>query len=285
MIPTTVASVLFGLVAAITWGTGDFSGGFATRRAPVTVVLLCSQLLGITLVTAIALLSRERLPSLADVAWSAAAGIAGLVGLASLYRAMSIGQMGTVAPVSGVVSAALQVIAGTLTQGLPVPLVLLGFIFALAGVWFISRTGSSETPRAGRTTSILLALLSGVGFGGFLILIAQAQHGAVFWPLAASRGASLLVIVIWSLFKRSIQLPPRNALIPIIAAGAMDAGGNLFFLLSAQAGRLDIAGVLSSLYPATTVILALTVLHERLVRSQVVGIALALIAIPLISLS
>lgn len=285
MIPTTVASVLFGLVAAITWGTGDFSGGFATRRAPVTVVLLCSQLLGITLVTAIALLSRERLPSLVDVAWSAAAGIAGLVGLASLYRAMSIGQMGTVAPVSGVVSAALPVIAGALTQGLPVPLVLLGFIFALAGVWFISRTGSSETPRAGRATSILLALLSGAGFGGFLILIAQAQHGAVFWPLAAARGASLLVIVIWSLFKRSIQLPPRNALIPIIAAGAMDAGGNLFFLLSAQAGRLDIAGVLSSLYPATTVILALTVLRERLVRSQVAGIVLALIAIPLISLS
>ena len=214
-----------------------------------------------------------------------AAGIAGLVGLASLYRAMSIGQMGTVAPVSGVVSAALPVIAGALTQGLPVPLVLLGFIFALAGVWFISRTGSSETPRAGRATSILLALLSGAGFGGFLILIAQAQHGAVFWPLAVARGASLLVIVIWSLFKRSIRLPPRNALIPIIAAGAMDAGGNLFFLLSAQAGRLDIAGVLSSLYPATTVILALTVLRERLVRSQVIGIALALIAIPLISLS
>jgi drug/metabolite transporter (DMT)-like permease len=284
MMPSAFASVFFGLAAAITWGTGDFSGGLATRRAPVTVVLLCSQLVGITLVTTLALLARERLPSPADMAWGAAAGIAGLVGLASLYRAMSLGQMGTVAPVSGVVSAALPVIAGALTQGLPAPLVLLGFVFALTGVWFISRSGSAASQGADRTTSILLALVSGAGFGGFLILIAQAQNGAVFWPLAVARAASLLVVLVWLLFKRSIQLPPRNAIIPIIAAGTMDAGGNLFFLLSAQSGRLDIAGVLSSLYPATTVILALTILRERLIRSQFVGIALALIAIPMISL-
>ncbi len=284
MIPSTLASVVYGLIAAVTWGAGDFSGGIATRRAPVNMVLLLSQVIGIALFMALALVSNEPLPAMVDVAWSAAAGVCGMVGLVSLYRAMSIGQMGAVAPVSGVVSAALPAIAYALTHGLPTPVVLLGFILALAGVWFVSKSGSANTVVAGRATSLFLALLSGVGFGSFLIMIAQAQHGSVYWPLAVARAASLLAVLGWSVYKRAIHLPPRNAIVPIIAAGVMDGGGNLFFLLSAHAGRLDIAGVLSSLYPATTVILALTLLRERLIRSQAVGIALALIAIPLISL-
>jgi drug/metabolite transporter (DMT)-like permease len=133
-------------------------------------------------------------------------------------------------------------------------------------------------------SSIILALISGLGFGGFLILIAQAQHGAVFWPLAVARVASLSLVALWAVTRRSIQVPPRNAFVPIASAGVMDAAGNLFFVLSSQAGRLDIAGVLSSLYPAATVILALTLLRERLIRSQAFGIVLAILAIPLISI-
>lgn len=277
------ASVIFGLIAAITWGTGDFSGGLATRRSSVIVVLLWSQTIGIALVTLLALLMHEPLPSLRDAAFGAAAGIAGLIGLVSLYRAMSVGQMGVVAPVSGVISASLPVIAGALTQGLPGALTLLGFGLALAAVWLISRTGTTTVRTSGMSSSIILALISGLGFGGFLILIAQAQHGAVFWPLAFARAASLSVVVAWALVRRSIRLPPRHAFLPIASAGVMDAAGNLFFVLSSQAGRLDIAGVLSSLYPAATVILALTLLRERLIRSQAIGMLLALLAIPLIS--
>jgi drug/metabolite transporter (DMT)-like permease len=134
------------------------------------------------------------------------------------------------------------------------------------------------------TSSIVLALISGLGFGGFLILIAQAQHGAIYWPLAAARVASLSLVAAWAATHRLIKVPPRDAFLPVVSAGVMDAAGNLFFVLSSQAGRLDIAGVLSSLYPAATVMLALTVLRERLIRSQAFGMVLAILAIPLISI-
>jgi drug/metabolite transporter (DMT)-like permease len=280
---SAISSVVFGLTAAITWGIGDFSGGFATRRARVLPVVLLSQLVGIILLISMALLLRERLPSPVDLAWGATSGVAGLVGLASLYRAMAMGQMGIVAPVSGVISAALPVIASALTESPPPPMTILGFGLALVGVWLISRTNINTGNHTTRPTGIGFAILSGIGFGSFLILIAQTQHGSVFWPLAAARGASLSVLIVASLAQRSTPLLPRQALIPAALAGVMDSGGNLFFVLASQAGRLDVAGVLSSLYPATTVLLALILLHERLARSQLTGVAFALAAIALIS--
>jgi drug/metabolite transporter (DMT)-like permease len=278
--PSTLASVFYGLMAAITWGMGDFSGGFATRRASVVPVMLFSQVVGICLFAVLALLTHEPFPTTRDLVWGAVSGAAGLIGIAALYSAMALGQMGIVAPISGVITAALPVIVGALTQGLPNPLNLLGFALALAGVFLISRYGhGAANPR-----SIALAIVSGFGFGGFLILIAQAQHGTVFWPLTAARAASITLLLVSVLIRRSIKCLPRAALLPTILAGTMDSGGNLFFVLASQAGRLDVAGVISSLYPATTVLLALTLLHERLARSQVLGVVLALIAIPLISI-
>jgi drug/metabolite transporter (DMT)-like permease len=265
---------------------GDFSGGFATRRAKVVVVMLFSQLVGIGIFVLLALLTHERFPTPRDLAWGAASGVAGLVGIAALYSAMALGQMGIVAPVSGVITAALPVIAGALLQGVPNPLNLLGFALALAGVFLISRSGDGTT----RPISIVLAVIAGFGFGGFLILIAQAQHGTVFWPLTAARVASITVLVFGVLgqraFGRQSRNPlPRNALLPAILAGMFDSSGNLFFVLASQAGRLDVAGVISSLYPATTVLLAFALLHERLLRSQAAGVLLVLMAIPLISLA
>jgi drug/metabolite transporter (DMT)-like permease len=199
---------------------------------------------------------------------------------------MALGQMGIVAPVSGVICAALPAIAGALTQGLPAPPNILGFVLALAGVWFISR---QESPRpfgvTMRPAGLGLAILSGLGFGCFLILIAQAHRGAIFWPLAAARAASLIVLLTAVVACRWAVLPPQHAILPAVFAGVMDSGGNLFFVLSSQAGRLDVAGVLASLYPATTVLLAMILLHERLARNQVLGVMFALTAIPLISLA
>lgn len=273
------ASVLFGLAAALTWGVGDFSGGFATRRARVFSVVLLSQSIGIVLFALLAIVTRERQPAPADLGWGAAAGIAGLVGLAALYRAMAIGQMGIVAPVSGVISAALPVIAGGVTQGLPAPANFAGFVLAFCGVWLISRSEGELARPAG----LWLATLSGLGFGSFLVLIAQAQPGAVFWPLTAARAGSLAVLVAVFLLRQPPLQITRGVMLPVMLAGAMDSGGNLFFVLASQAGRLDIAGVLSSLYPATTVLLALVILREGLARRQVAGVVCALLAIPLIS--
>ena len=279
---STLASALFGLLAAATWGVGDFCGGFATRRARVATVVLLSQAIGLVLVLALAWLTREPLPGAADLAWGAASGLAGLVGVASLYRAMSIGQMGIVAPVSGVITAALPVVVGAMKHGLPGALPLFGFALALTGVWLVSRSGSTADGDV-KPAGLGLALLAGLGFGGFLVLVAQARPGAVFWPLASARAASILTALVISIARRSLARPGANAVWPVVLAGVMDAGGNLFFLLAAQAGRLDVAGVLSSLYPATTVLLALVILRERLSRWQMAGVAFALVAIPLIS--
>lgn len=274
-----LASAAFGLGSAATWGVGDFCGGLATRRARVLTVVFLSQGIGLAVLIALALLTREPWPPAPDLAWGAAAGLAGLVGLSALYSALSKGNMGLVAPVTGVISTAIPVIFGTLAQGLPHPLQIAGFGLAIAAVALISRSGDGV---AGHPSGLGLAVIAGVSFGAFLILIANTSDGAVFWPLCAARGASALTLSLFILFRRSF-VPPGRDVLPVIAlSGVMDAAGNFLFVLAEQAGRLDVAGALSSLYPATTVLLALVVLKERLVRHQIIGVALALVAIPLI---
>ncbi len=273
------ASVAFGLTSAATWGIADFSGGLATRRAPVLTVVLLSQVTGLILLTLLALTSAERAPTVQDVLWGAAAGVIGQIGLFALYRAMAIGQMGIAAPLTGVLAASVPVVFGAFAQGLPDLLHLTGFALALVGVWFVARPQGAT----GRPAGLGLAILAGLGFGCFLILIAQVREHSVFWPLVAARVASISVMIGIALVRRPFTWPSRKTTPLILLAGSMDVGGNAFFVLAEQAGRLDIAGVLSSLYPATTVLLALFVLRERLARFQTIGVLMVLVAIPLIA--
>ncbi len=274
-----IAAITFGLASAATWGIGDFCGGFATRRVPAMVVTLLSQIVGVALLIFLAVLYSENFPSTRDIFWGGAAGIAGMVGLMSLYRAMAIGQVGIAAPISAVLSATLPVIVGAMTQGLPTSIQLLGFFLALISIWIISNPQGSQ----GRPAGLNLAILSGLGLGGFLILIAQVQPNAIFWPLVIARLASISLLLILTITGKKFTLAVKNSLLPIILTGALDAGGNAFFVLSEQAGRLDIAGILSSLYPVTTVILAFIILKERMTKFQSLGVLLALIAVPLIA--
>jgi drug/metabolite transporter (DMT)-like permease len=273
------ASVAFGLTSAATWGIADFSGGLATRRTPVLTVVLLSQTTGLIVLTLVALASAERAPTVPDILWGAAAGVIGQIGLFALYRAMAIGQMGIAAPLTGVLAASVPVIFGAFAQGLPDVPHLAGFALALGGVWFVSRSHGA----AGRPAGLGLAILAGLGFGSFLILIAQVRDDSVFWPLVAARVASISVMIGIALIRRPFTWPTKKATPLILLAGSMDVGGNAFFVLAEQAGRLDIAGVLSSLYPAMTVLLALFVLRERLARWQSIGVLMVLLAIPLIA--
>jgi drug/metabolite transporter (DMT)-like permease len=250
----------------------------ATRRARVFGVVFFSQLIGLIFLMALAVVTREPLPNAADMAWGAAAGLAGLAGLTALYSALSMGNMGLVAPLTGVISTAIPVAFGAMTQGLPQPPRVLGFGLAIAAVALISRSGND----GGRPGGFGLAIVAGVSFGAFLILISFTSEGAVFWPLCAARGASVGAMLIYSVARRTFVTPGREVLPAVAASGLMDAAGNFLFVLAEQAGRLDVAGALSSLYPASTVLLALVVLGERLERHQVAGVLLTLIAIPLI---
>lgn len=277
--PTELLSLFFGLSAALAWGLGDFSGGLATRRVSVLWVILTSSVLGIFFYTLLGLVFREPLPPLSQLGIGLAAGVVGGLGIIALFRAMAVGHMGIVSPVSAVLTAGIPVVFAAFVQGLPSSLQLMGFVMALAGVWVISRPDS----KGGRSDGLLLAVLSGFAFAGFKILAAQLPDGSVFWPLAAARVGGGLLMLLLFLGLRDRPKLVRGALPLAAFSGLLDSLGNVGFLLSAQTGRLDSAAVLSALYPAFTAVLAWVILKERLNPMQIGGIALMLIAIPLIA--
>jgi drug/metabolite transporter (DMT)-like permease len=264
---TEAAAVGFGLAASVSWGTSDFSGGMAAKRVPIFGVMIFSYAVGLALMIALAITRGEPVAAAADLMWATGAGLAGAVGLTAQYRALAVGRMGIAAPVSAVLGATIPVIFSTFVDGVPGGPRVLGFGLAILGVALISR---ARTARSG-TDGLGLAVIAGVGFD------------AVFWPLAAARGASFAVMVIVALSSGQAWLPSRTGLRIVLLTGTLDVGGNAFFLLAAQGGRLDVASVLSSLYPAVTVILARSILKERITRVQGLGIAAALAAIPLIA--
>jgi drug/metabolite transporter (DMT)-like permease len=277
--PSDLIAAAFGLTSAATWGGGDFTGGLASRRAPVLGVIVVGQTAGVALIVLTAILAGEPRPPAFALWWGAAAGVAGAVGLAALYRGLAVGRMSVVAPVSAVLSAGIPVAVGALSEGLPPAPKLAGFALALVGIWMVARAGEPGQGSAG----LGLALVAGVGFGAFLVLMHRGAVGGAFWPLSAARATSLALVLAAAVATRRPWTPPAAAAPLVLLSGALDAGGNAFFVLASRAGRLDVAAVLSSMYPASTVLLAAVVLRERVSRPQGAGIAAVLGAIALIA--
>jgi drug/metabolite transporter (DMT)-like permease len=274
-----LAPILFGLAASLCWGSGDFSGGLASRRANTSSVVLAAYAVGFVLMVVLALIWKEPFPSPVDVLWGVLAGMAGVLGLLAFYSALSSGKMGIAAPVSSVLTAMLPVLFSVFTEGLPNWLQVGGFVLALLAIALISRPEKT----GGASQGIGLALLAGCAFGCFFILISRVSPTATFWPLAVARFTSVLVLLTTLLIRRQQILPAKKAAPLVVLAGILDAIGNAFFVLAAHSGRLDVASILSSLYPAATVLLAALVLRERVTRMQGVGVLLVLLAVPLIS--
>jgi drug/metabolite transporter (DMT)-like permease len=274
-----LSTVLFGLAASISWGAGDFSGGLASRRANVFSVVAASYIVGLSLLIALALVVGEPLPSLLNIVWGATAGLIGAVGLVSFYQALAVGRMGITAPITAVLAATVPVIASAFIDGPPGIIQIVGFILALLAVWLISRPEGGM----GRPEGLGLALLAGLGFGGFFILISRVSAGSIFWPLAIARITSFLFILLIIRIRHVEVLPKKGTFRLVLLAGILDVGGNFFFILATHIGRLDVSSILSSLYPAVTVLLAWFILHERITRWQLIGVLVALVAIPLIS--
>ncbi len=275
-------TVLFGLAASLFWGSGDFSGGLASRRAKPASVVIAAYAIGFMFLVALALVFREPFPHPSDFLWGGLAGVAGGLGLLAFYSALSSGKMGIAAPVSAALTATLPVLFSVLTAGLPNPLQLSGFALAVLAIALISRP--DEAGKVGvAARGIGLALLAGCGFGLFFILISRVSPATTFGSLAIARFSAVAVSLglTWS---RRQPIHVGKAVLPLVAiAGGLDALGNVFFLFAAHSGRLDVAAIVSSFYPAATVLLAAVILRERVRRVQAIGIVLALIAIPLIS--
>ena len=211
-------------------------------------------------------------------------GLAGALGLIAFYTALASGKMGIAAPVSAVLTAMLPVLFSALTAGLPGPLRLGGFVLALLAIVLISRPDHTAEERP---QGIGLAVLAGVAFGCFFILISRIGPDATFWPPAVARLTSVVSLLLVLLLRRQPMQQQlsgvRRVALLVLLAGTLDTMGNVFFVPAGHSGRLDVAAILSSLYPAATVLLAAVVLRERVTRMQTVGILLVLLAIPLIS--
>ena len=273
-------SVLLGLLSALSWGTGDFCGGVATKRSPGYSVVMASQFVGVTFLIGLALLTREPAPALPGMAVAVAAGVAGVIGLGALYQGLASGQMGVVAPLSAIVGGVIPILVALVTEGWPSTTQMAGFGVALIAVWLLAGTGEFRAnPR-----EIMLAVIAGIGFGFYFVLIAQASTDNIYWTLSVARLAAGLFFLAFLLLTRRPLVPKREAWGLTALAGFADAGGNLFFVLAAQTGRLDVAAVLASLYPGSTVFLARIFLGERLMRPQMIGVVAALTAVALIAL-
>jgi len=273
-----IASPALSLASALSWGAADFSGGIAAKKSDVFGIVVVAHSAGLILMLALALLFHDPFPSRAAFGWGVLAGLCGAVGLASLYSALAVGKMGIAAPIAAVVTAVLPVIVGFATQGFPHLLRLFGFAVGAVSIWLIAMPANGlERPKG-----VGLAILAGMGFGGFLVFSRLGGTVAVFWPLVAARAASVIVVLTLVLSSRNRHLPARSTLLYAVVAGVLDSTGNALFVAASQRGRLDVAAVLSSFYPVSTVILARILLKERLSRLQTAGLALALASVPLI---
>ena len=267
------------LAAAASWGAADFSGGLATKRVNPFGVVVVAHGTGLLFMLLLALLAKEPVPSRISLLWGMAAGLVGGIGLAALYKALAIGKMGVNAPLSAVIAALLPLLFSFSTEGLPRPLQLVGFVLALISIWLIAAQPGASGGREG----LGLAVVAGIGFSGFLLFSKLAGAHALFWPLVFARLASLLLMLAIVLISRPEWKPAKGALPYMLVAGVLDSGANALYVAATQHGRLDVAAVLSSLYPASTVILARVLLKERLSQPQSAGIVAALIAVPLIA--
>ena len=267
----------FSLGAVFSWGTSDFLGGVAARRASAFFLTTITHFGGATLMLALALLNHSAFPSQASLRWGIAAGLCGGAALAIFYRALAIGKMGLAAPLTAIIAAVIPTLFGMITEGSPSKPQIAGFVLAGISIWLISRPEDHARPEG-----LGLAVLAAIGFAGFFLCAKQAGNGSALWLAAISRTASLLLtaaIVLLGRQPREINL--RSAVMGAIA-GCLDSSGTALFIRASQSGRLDSAVVISSLYPAITVLLARLVLHEHLTRSKLVGMVVALAAVALI---
>jgi drug/metabolite transporter (DMT)-like permease len=269
----------YSLTAVGVWGTSDFLGGVGARRANAFLFTAIVHVSGMLLVGAIALMTHAAFPGLVSVGWALLAGALGGLALVFFYSALARGNMGLIAPVAAVLSAAIPTIVTAFSDGIPGTRHVFGFILAGIGVWLISRN-EAET---GRPEGLGVAVLAGIGFAGFYLCAHQAGNASALWVATCSRWGSFLVTGSLVLFGRHLRAVPAPILGIAVAAGILDISGSVAFIRAAQIGRLDVAVVLSSLYPAVTVLLARFFLHEHFSRARTFGMVAALAAVPMIA--
>lgn len=274
-------SVLLSLLAAASYGLGDFNGALFSRRGGVWAVSLVAQLAGTVLVLLVVLVDGGS-PTGADLAWAVLAGVANGFGTAFLYRGLSSGRMGVVAPVSAVGSVVVPVLVGLVAGERPGALVWAGVLLALPAIWLVSREPVTIAP-APRRSGLLDGALAGLGFGWLFAALAQIPDEAGFLPLAVNQAVAAVAIVGVALALRADWVPRNRYALGGAISGALGALATGLFQVATQRGYLTVAAVITALYPAVTVLLAATVLREHVHRAQGYGFVLCAAAVVLVA--
>jgi len=283
--------ILLALTAAAVWGAADFLGGLASSRSRALQVLFVSQAVGlVAMLVAVTFLGGD--PTTSDLAWGTVGGLLGNAGLYGLYRELARRQAGVVAPTTAISAAVTPVVVGLLLGEVPSAMTLVGVVIAVIAVGLLAGgEGRHAEPGSGLATKVRralhggfwIAIASGLGFGAFYVCLAQTSKTAGLWPLVASRGISAVALALlpatWRGLRDNLKPPMKTA----SAAGILDATANSAYVVAVHAGSITWVPVLASLYPASTVLLARIFQKQQLGALHIVGLALALLAIALVT--
>jgi drug/metabolite transporter (DMT)-like permease len=275
-------TVILGLAAAIFYGVGDFVGASASRRHSAVTVLVHSYPVGAVLMVAMLPFFPGSLDGRVTL-YGIAGGLSGLVGVSLMYGLMVVAPMNVISPVTAVLAAIVPVIFSVVVGERPHLAAWFGIALGVGAVILVSRT-TDDHPHGKIAIRVLaLAFIAGLGFGFYFIFLARAGNDSGLWPLVISRLASAVAILPLAYQRKAFSPIRGRMLVYTVAAGACDAFANMFFLLASREGLLSLASVLTSLYPAVTVMLAVGILHEHTSMVQRAGLALAATAIVLIT--
>jgi drug/metabolite transporter (DMT)-like permease len=322
MNPSGTAAGL-GLLSGASWGGSDFVGGMGARRAPTLLVVASGHLVSLLVLLALCLGSHVALPARHDLIFAAIGGFEGAVGLAIFYRALAMGAMGLTAALTGLLTALVPILFSLFHDGPPTLLTAVGLAMGLAAIWLITHsppaedtgqaaakptvphpfralgekggkpqpsthavpeesTNTASKPAATPPAALLLGALAGLAFGAQLIFFKLAAGGSILWVLTSTRAAGVTAMLLVLLVMPPAR-PWRGFWLFGILAGSLDTLGNLFYIQTTRCGRLDVAAMVCSLYPAGTILLAAMILGEWPAPRQFAGIALALAAVALLS--
>ena len=276
-------ALILALLSAVFYGTADFLGGLGARRAAPLAATVFAQAVGFVIAVLALPLFPAPPPGTRGMLWGVGAGLTGGLGVALLYYGLAVGRVSVVAPVTAVCAIAIPVLVALGLGERPVPVALAGIALAIVSVGLISRHDDPAGKPRGHDRSLVIALASGAAIGAFLVCLARAGDASGVWPLLIARAASTLMLAAAARLSGVRIAIPRDAVLVVVACGALDMLANALYLIAVRVGPLGLVATLASLYPASTVLLARVVLGERLRPSQSVGFACAAVAIVLIT--
>lgn len=279
--PSQRAAAGLCLLAAATWGGSDFAGGWGARRASTVLITAAGQVISLIVLLAICLSLHLAFPGTSFLVYAAIGGFEGAIALAIFYRALAMGAMGLTAALTGLLTALIPVLFEAFHSGWPGKPTSVGLATGMAAIWLIAQT-PADSGTATPKKALVLGACAGVGFGAQLVLFKLAAAGGVLWALTSGRVAGVVAILL-VLAVAPPKGPRKGFWMAGTVSGGLDSIGNLFYMMSSQVGNLSVAAVISSMYPAGTILLAGIVLRERPSTRQVAGMGLALAAVALLS--